>query len=169
MKAWVFTYFIVMTALLASRGWVHAQGTSQGASNSRLDEKLEKVRIERLAIEKALIEAEKTKKNTEKQLSRLKSLQQLQTQEKAMTEARMKELQRYLDQLSDRKQEVMKRVKEAQTVISQKLSKIVHPILLQHEKVIRGEEGEGVFYLKRQAVLRWFKTNLKSSNLFMRM
>ena len=65
---------------------------SQAAESAKLNEKLEQVRTQRLKVEKALIEGEKTQKSTDQQIQRLKSLQKLQRQEKLLTEKRLKEL-----------------------------------------------------------------------------
>lgn len=123
-----------------------------GAENPKLNEKLEQVRTQRLGIEKALLDAEKTKKSTEAQLTRLKTLQKLQNQEKELTQRRLSELERYLVELQTRKSEVQKRMDQTQGALRVKFSKLVHPLLYQHDKLLRGDEGEGEKKLREQVI-----------------
>ncbi len=122
------------------------------ATQSTLNAKLDKVRSDRLAVEKALIDAEKSKKSTENQLNRLKTLQRLQTQEKALTEQRLETLEKYLKELRTRKEEVEKRIDLAKAELRQRFSKLVHPLIAQNEALIRGDEGEGERNLKEKVI-----------------
>ncbi len=112
-------------------------------ANQNLNQKLEQVKTQKLAIEKALIDAEKTKKNTEAQLTRLKSLQKLQIQEKELTTKRLAELEKYLKELHSRREEVQKRIDQAQGLLRVKFSKLIHPLLSQHDRLMRGDQGAG--------------------------
>jgi septal ring factor EnvC (AmiA/AmiB activator) len=109
---------------------------------SALNEKLDRVRSQRLTVEKALLDAERAKKSTEDQLSRLKTLQKLQNQEKVLTEQRLATLEKYLLELQGRKAEVVRRLGEAKAALRIKISKLIHPLLMQNDQVIRGDEGE---------------------------
>ena len=102
-----------------------------------LTEKLDRVRNERFALEKALIEAEKAKKSTEDQLKRLKALQQLQTREKDLTEQRLKTLEKYLGELQTRKTDVNRRLEEARASVKRGLSKIIHPWMVRQGPAAR--------------------------------
>lgn len=117
-----------------------------------LNQRLDQVRAQRLSMERALIDAEKTKKSTEDQLKRLKTLQKLQTQEKALTEKRLQTLEKYLQELQVRKEEVQKRIDTAQYSIRSKFSKLIHPLLYQNEKLIRGDEDEGEQRIRERVV-----------------
>ena len=121
-------------------------------SKAKLGEKLEQVRTERLAIEKALIEAEKTKKSTEAQLAKLKSLQKLQHQEKDLTEKRLKELEKYLVELQSRKEEVQHRVEQTQATLRVKFSKLAHPLIYENDRLLKGDEGDGEKRLREQII-----------------
>jgi septal ring factor EnvC (AmiA/AmiB activator) len=121
-----------------------AVSTAFAQSNpSSLNQKLEQVKTQKLAIEKALIDAEATKKNTEAQLSRLKSLQKLQAQEKELTSRRLADLERYLVELKTRRDDVQRRIDQTQGQLRVKFSKLIHPVLSQNERLMRGEEGAG--------------------------
>ncbi|MBU6154907.1 MAG: hypothetical protein KGP28_11440, partial [Bdellovibrionales bacterium] len=108
-----------------------------------LTEKLDRVRSERFALEKALIEAEKAKKSTEDQLKRLKALQQLQSREKDLTGQRLKTLEKYLGELQARKTEVSRRLEGAKTSVKHGLSRILHPWMVRRDELIRGEGSSG--------------------------
>jgi septal ring factor EnvC (AmiA/AmiB activator) len=108
-----------------------------------LTEKLDRVRNERFALEKALIEAEKVKKSTEDQLKRLKALQQLQSREKNLTEQRLKTLEKYLGELQTRKTDVNRRLDEARASVKKGVSKIIHPWMVRQDELIRGEGTAG--------------------------
>jgi septal ring factor EnvC (AmiA/AmiB activator) len=121
-----------------------AVSTAFAQSNpSSLNQKLEQVKTQKLAIEKALIDAEATKKNTEAQLSRLKSLQKLQAQEKELTSRRLADLERYLTELKTRRDDVQRRIDQTHGQLRVKFSKLIHPVLSQNERLMRGEEGAG--------------------------
>ncbi len=121
-----------------------AVGSAFAQNNpTSLNQKLEQVKIQKLAIEKALIDAEATKKSTEAQLSRLKSLQKLQAQEKELTSRRLADLERYLTELKNRRDEVQRRIDQAHGQLRVKFSKLIHPVLSQNERLMRGEEGAG--------------------------
>jgi septal ring factor EnvC (AmiA/AmiB activator) len=124
-----------------SMGAAHAQTPT--ATRSQLNEKLDQVRTERLAVEKALIDAEKSKKSTEAQLKRLKTLQKLQTQEKALTEQRLETLEKYLKELQVRKDDVNRRIDKARVELKQKFSKLA---------LLRGEQGEGERKLRENII-----------------
>lgn len=123
---------------------------SFGAEN--LNVKLDQVRMQRLAVEKALLDAEKSKKTTEEQLKRLKTLQKLQTQEKSLTEQRLQTLEKYLKDLQSRKDEVSKRIDTAQLSVRAKFSKLIHPLLSQNEQLLRGDGGEGEQKFKEKMI-----------------
>ena len=129
-------FFLLFSAL------AFAEPTTPPASQN-LNQKLEQVKSQKLAIEKALIDAEKIKKNTETQLTRLKTLQKLQAQEKELTTRRLAELEKYLTELHDRRTEVQKRVDQAQGLLRVKFSKLIHPVLSQHDRLMRGDQGAG--------------------------
>lgn len=133
---WVFLLLITLVA--------QAETQSQ-----KLSERLNVVRSKRLTIEKSLIEADKTKKATQEQIERLKTLQTLQIQEKKLTEKRLDELKKYLVELSNRKEDVLKRIREGQYDIRAKISKLLHPILYRNDRLMRGDEGEAETELKR--------------------
>jgi septal ring factor EnvC (AmiA/AmiB activator) len=120
----------------------------QGSAN--LNQKLDAVRNQRLNVEKALIEAEQAKRSTEDQLKRLKTLQKLQTQEKVLTEKRLKKLEGYLGELQERKQAVQKRLDDAKVAFRQKIQKLIHPLFVQNEELIRGEGDLGVRFLRER-------------------
>lgn len=121
---------------------VFAQDTSEKKVQKKLlQDQLDQVRTQRLAIEKALLEAEKAKKTTQQQLQRLKSLQKLQTQEKELTERRIRELQKYLDELESRKEQVLKRMEVSKIELRKKLQRLIHPLLQNREQLIAGDEG----------------------------
>jgi murein DD-endopeptidase MepM/ murein hydrolase activator NlpD len=131
---------LILSLCFASGFPAHAADTAQSI---QLSEKLEIVRTQRLNIEKALVDAEKTKKSTEAQLKRLKSLQKLQHQEKELTEKRLAELEKYLVELTTRKDEVQKKIEAIQGRLRIKFSKLVHPLLYEQDRFLRGDEGEG--------------------------
>ena len=118
----------------------------------KLNEKLDQVRSQRLAIEKALIDAEQTKKTTESQLSRLKSLQKIQHQEKELTTKRLKELEKYLEVLQQRREEIQKKVENTQLSLRGKIAKMIHPLLYEHDRLMKGDEGDGEKRLREQVV-----------------
>jgi septal ring factor EnvC (AmiA/AmiB activator) len=121
-------------------------------SKQQLNDKLDQVRAERLAVEKALLEAEKSKKSTEQQLKRLKTLQKLQTQEKALTEKRLETLEKYLKELQARKDDVNRRIEKARFELRQKFSKLIHPILSENESLLHGGEGVGEAKIRENVI-----------------
>ncbi|MBC7395826.1 MAG: peptidoglycan DD-metalloendopeptidase family protein [Bdellovibrionales bacterium] len=121
-------------------------------SRANLNAKLDQVRTQRLAVEQALIDAEKSKKSTEQQLKRLKTLQKLQTQEKALTEQRLETLEKYLKELHVRREDVQHRIDTAKVELRLRFSKLVHPLLAQNEALLRGDEGEGEKRLKEKVI-----------------
>jgi len=125
---------------------------AQAPSRTQLNDKLDQVRSQRLAVEKALLNAEKSKKSTEAQLTRLKTLQKLQVQEKALTEQRLETLEKYLKELQVRKEDVNRRIDKARVELKQKFGKLVHPLLAQNEALLRGEEGEGESKLRENII-----------------
>lgn len=127
-----------------------------------LEDKLEQVRTQRLAIEKALIEAEKAKKTTEQQLSRLKSLQRLQHQEKELTEKRIRDLQKYLDELQSRKEEVLKRMDQSKSDLRQRFSKVLHSLLYHHDQLVAGDQGAGEKRMRDRVIAELASRELKS-------
>jgi len=112
-------------------------------SRSQLNERLDQVRSARLAVEKELLDSERTRKSAEDQLKHLKTLQKLQTQEKALTEQRLGTLEKYLGELTARKADVNHRIEQTRNELKQKFSKLIHPILSQNEALFRGDESEG--------------------------
>ncbi len=141
--------------------FVFSQAMAETPTKVNLNQKLDSVRMKRLALEKALLEAEKSKKSTEDQLKRLKTLQQLQTQEKSLTQQRLQTLEKYLLELQSRKSDVEKRVESAKVSLKGKFSKIIHPILAQNDRLIRGEEGEGERRLKEKILSSLAYSELK--------
>jgi len=130
----------MISALLLA---VSLSASSSVQAAPTLNDRLEEVRSQRLAIEKALVDAEKTKKSTQAQLKRLRSLQKLQHQEKQLTEKRLSALENYLTELQTRKTEVQARLARTQESLRAKFSKLIHPVLAQHEQLLRGDENEG--------------------------
>jgi septal ring factor EnvC (AmiA/AmiB activator) len=127
-----------------------------------LEDKLEQVRTQRLAIETALLEAEKVKKTTEQQLSRLKTLQKLQHQEKELTEKRIRDLQKYLDELQSRKEEVLKRMDQSKLDLRARFSKVLHSMLYHHDQLIAGDQGEGEKRMRDHIISELASVELKS-------
>ncbi len=109
----------------------------------KLGEKLEEVRQQKLVIEKALIDSEKSNKAAQGQLSRLKTLQKLQKEERQLTERRMNELGKYLGELQSRKDEVLKKIQQLEGTLRLKFSKLVHPNLYESGRLLKGDEGDG--------------------------
>lgn len=118
-------------------------GFSGAQAEPKLGEKLEEVREQKLEIEKALIDSEKSSKAAQGQLSRLKSLQKLQRQERLLTEKRMNELGTYLGELQSRKDEVQKKIQQLEGTLRIKFSKLVHPNLYESDRLLKGDEGDG--------------------------
>jgi len=114
-----------------------------GGSTPSLSDKLDQVRNQRFALEKALVEAEKAKKSTEEQLNRLKTLQQLQSREKDLTGQRLKTLERYLGELQSRKADVSRRLDEARNLVKERLAKVLHPYVVRQDELLRGEGSSG--------------------------
>jgi len=135
--------FFLLFSTLAFAGTPESGPTPNQTHAQQLDQKLDQVKTQKLAIEKALIDAEKTKKNTEAQLTRLKTLQKLQAQEKELTTKRLADLEKYMGELKDRREEVQKRIDQAQGLLRVKFSKLIHPILSQHDRLMRGDQGAG--------------------------
>ena len=138
------------TVLLALS--IAIQVSAAKPSRVELTQKLDQVRGERINLEKALLEAEKTKKSTEQQLKRLKALQKLQTEEKSLTVQRLETLEKYLKELQARKDDVNHRIEKARTELRQKFSKLIHPVIAQNEALLRGEEGEGERKLRENVI-----------------
>ncbi len=131
------------------------------AANPSLTDKLDRVRNERFALEKALIDAEKAKKSTEDQLKRLKALQQLQTREKDLTEQRLKTLEKYLAELQNRKLEVNRRLESARTSVKGGVSKILHPWVVRRDELIRGEGQSGEALVRQRVFSAAIAVDLK--------
>jgi septal ring factor EnvC (AmiA/AmiB activator) len=131
---------------------LNSRAETSGTTKAGLNQKLDQVRSQRLAVEKALIDAEKSKRSTEEQLKRLKTLQRLQNQEKTLTEERLKTLEKYLKDLQTRKEEVEKRIDTSQISLKLKFSKLIHPLLSQNEQLLKGDEGEGARRLKEKII-----------------
>ncbi len=143
--------------------FVPGVGTAHGAptESSTLHQKLDEVRLQRLAVEKALIDAEKVKKTTQDQLKRLKTLQSLQVKEKALTRQRLQTLETYVKELQTRKEEVARRVETTRGALRRKISRLVHPLLARSERTFRGEEGEGERKVREQVLSRIVISELK--------
>ncbi len=155
---------IGMCGLAPSWGQESTSGAASGvvAKKMALQDQLTSVREQRLAIEKALIEAEKAKKTTEQQLKRLKTLQRLQTQERELTERRIRDLQKYLDELQSRKEQVLKRMDQTKAELKTKFAKVVHPLLYQRDQLIAGDVGAGEKRFKERLVTELVQFELKS-------
>ncbi|MBS1957902.1 MAG: peptidoglycan DD-metalloendopeptidase family protein [Bdellovibrionales bacterium] len=136
--------------------------TEKRVKRKVLEDQLENVRTQRLAIEKALIEAEKAKKTTEQQLNRLKSLQKLQHQEKELTEKRIRDLEKYLDELQSRKEEVLKRMEQSKADLKVRFSKVIHSFLYHHDQLIRGDQDEGDKRVRERIISELASVELKS-------
>ncbi len=143
---------VFMATLLFTAGYTAHAAEKNQQVDPKLSDKLEIIRSKRMHIEQVLIDSEKMKKSAQEQLGRLKSLAQLQHQEKLLTEKRLDELQKYLDELQARKEDVKKRIDETQTSLRLKFSKLVHPLLYQRDQFIRGDEGEGEAHLRKQVL-----------------
>ena len=143
---------LMFVCLMFGMGACAAYGAESGSS--ALHQKLDEVRLQRLAVEKALIDAEKTKKTTQDQLKRLKTLQSLQVKEKALTRQRLQTLETYVKELQTRKEEVARRVETTRGALKKKLSRLVHPLLARGERTFRGEEGEGERKVREQVLSR---------------
>ncbi|NDF16230.1 hypothetical protein EB061_13090 [bacterium] len=78
-----------------------------------LAKRLEKIRVEKVAVERAMVVSDKAKRSTEDQLGRLKALQGLQAHEKKLTEKRLRTLEKYLSELQDRKTDVQRRLADS--------------------------------------------------------
>lgn len=139
-------------ALLIAVLWVQSAAAENAQSKAALNQKLDQVRAQRLQIEKTLVEDDRINRSTSEQLKHLKTLQRLQVQEKALSEQRLKTLEKYLDELQARKEDVEKRIQTAKESVKLKFSKIVHPILSQNEQLIRGEAGEAEAKLKEKVI-----------------
>ena len=142
-------------------GSAYAQPQSP-SKTIKLSERLNEVRSRRLTIEKNLIESEQTKKTTQDQLVRLKSLQTLQVQEKALTQKRLEELKKYLAELDNRKEDVLKRIREGQFDLRAKIAKTLHPVLYRNDRLIHGDEGEAEAELKRHIYASVVLSELKT-------
>ncbi len=145
---------LVMTCFAGS-----ASGAETGAS--ALHQKLDEVRLQRLAVEKSLIEAERASKTTQDQLKRLKTLQALQVKEKALTRQRLQTLETYVKELQTRKDEVARRVETTRAALRRKLSGLIHPLFSRSESTFRGEEGEGERKVREQVLSRIVISELK--------
>ncbi len=136
---------------------------ASGAENgtAALHQKLDEVRLQRLAVEKSILEAEKSQKTTQDQLKRLKTLQSLQVKEKALTRQRLQTLETYVKELQTRKDEVAKRVEATRGALRRKLSGLIHPLFSRGESTFRGEEGEGERKVREQVLSRIVISELK--------
>lgn len=128
---------------------------------AKLNEKLDQVRNQRIALEKALVDAESVKKNTEIQLKRLRMLQKLQLQEKSLTEQRLKTLESYLKELQTRKKELEHRLVRKKDSVRGKIAELIHPLLFQHDQMIRGDAGEAYVTLKEKILSSLSQSELK--------
>ncbi len=135
--------------------------TGSATGSAALHQKLDEVRLQRLAVEKALIDADQAKKTTQDQLKRLKTLQSLQVKEKALTRQRLQTLETYVKELQARKEEVARRVETTRGALKRKLSRLVHPLLARGERTFRGEEGEGERKVREQVLSRIVISELK--------
>jgi septal ring factor EnvC (AmiA/AmiB activator) len=115
-----------------------------------LQDRLDEVRGQRLAMEKALLESDQKSRATRDQLGRLKSLQSLQIREKALTRQRLATLENYVRELSSRKEEVTHRIETARGSLKRRLARLIHPILSRSERTFRGEEGEAERKVREQ-------------------
>ncbi len=144
---------LLLSLFTAQASLAQAPAPQPAQSNKKaLNERLDQVRSQRLRIEKTLIEDDKINRSTEDQLKHLKTLQKLQTQEKSLTEQRLQTLEKYLSELQVRKEDVGKRIEAAQASVRGKFSKLIHPLLNQHELLIRGDEEESVIRLKEKII-----------------
>jgi septal ring factor EnvC (AmiA/AmiB activator) len=134
-------------------------GAESGASS--LHQKLDEVRLQRLAVEKALIDSERASKTTQEQLKRLRTLQSLQVREKALTRQRLQTLETYVKELQGRREEVARRVETTRGALKKKISRLIHPLLARGERTFRGEEGEGERKVREQVLSRIVISELK--------
>ncbi len=139
---------------------VSAQSGAPGAAPD-LAKRLEKVRFEKIAVERAMVSSEKAKRSTEDQLGRLKALQGLQTQEKKLTEKRLKTLEKYLSELQDRKTDVQRRINDSKNALRAKLSKLIHPVVVRSDALIRGEGGAGEEFIRDRVITAVASLDLK--------
>ncbi len=150
---------LLLVFLMFGPGTGAANGAETGTA--ALHQKLDEVRLQRLAVEKSLIDAEKAKKTTQDQLKRLKALQSLQVKEKALTRQRLQTLETYVKELQTRKEEVARRVETTRGGLKKKLSRLIHPLLARGERTFRGEEGEGERRVREQVLSRIVISELK--------
>jgi septal ring factor EnvC (AmiA/AmiB activator) len=128
---------------------------------ANLSDQLNRVRSDRLNIEKSLMDAKADEMATRVQLKRLNDLKRLQSQEKLLTEKRMAELTAYLRVLTQRRSDVQKRIRDEQYSLREKLSALIHPLLYRQDQWIRGDQGEGSAQLKRHVFSQVVLTQLK--------
>jgi septal ring factor EnvC (AmiA/AmiB activator) len=131
------------------------------AGKEALHQKLDEVRMQRLSVEKDLIDSERSKKTTQDQLKRLKTLQTLQAREKTLTRQRLETLEKYVRELQGRKSEVERRIEGARVSVKRKLSKLIHPLFARGERTFRGEEGEGERRIREGILSRVAGSELK--------
>ena len=145
---------LLLSLFLMQTAGAQTSAPAQTAQSKKaaLNERLDQVRAQRLKIEKTLIEDDKINRSTEDQLKHLKTLQKLQTQEKSLTEQRLQTLEKYLSELQTRKEDVEKRIEAAQASVRSKFSKIIHPLLNQHERLIHGDEDESEARMKEKII-----------------
>ncbi len=131
------------------------------ANPANLADRLEKVRVQKVAVERAMVDSEKAKKTAEDQIGRLKALQGLQTREKQLTEKRLKTLEKYLSELQDRKADVQKRITDAKGALRAKISKLIHPVIVRGDSLIRGEGAVGEGFIRDRVIAAVASLDLK--------
>lgn len=130
-------------------------------STENLADRLEKVRTQKGVVERAMVDSEKAKRSTEEQLGRLKALQGLQTHEKKLTEKRLKMLEKYLAELQERKSDVQRRIQDSKNALQAKISKLIHPVIVRSDSLIRGEEGAGESFIRDRVITAIASLDLK--------
>jgi septal ring factor EnvC (AmiA/AmiB activator) len=137
-----------------------AQVLAQG-NPANLADRLEKVRVQKVAVERAMVDSDRAKKTAEDQIGRLKALQGLQTQEKRLTEKRLKTLEKYLGELQERKSDVQKRIHDSKNALRSKISKLIHPVIVRSDSLIRGEGGAGEAFIRDRVITAVASLDLK--------
>lgn len=126
-----------------------------------LAKRLEKIRVEKVAVERAMVVSDKAKRSTEDQLGRLKALQGLQAHEKKLTEKRLRTLEKYLSELQDRKTDVQRRLADSKNALRTKLSRLIHPVVVRSDALIRGEGGAGEGFIRDRVITTVAALDLK--------
>ncbi len=126
-----------------------------------LSQQLETVQTKMQALQDEMLEGAKDKVKTEAQIKRIKLLKDLQKQERALTEARIQEMEHEIEKLRLKRGEVELRRDSARMKLQSELAELLGSSLELKQTLLLKPDSDHALLSKRMVMSQWVQLRLK--------